>query len=115
MAIPDFCLGDGIDVYSSVANTMDEQAYSYDQIMKSAHRDQWLKAKKNEIKSINGQNTWKLKPLPAGHKVIGNRWLCKIKKDSDGNIARFKARFCAKGLTQVAGVDFNETYAPVAK
>ena len=115
MAMPDFSLGDGTDVYCLVADTLDEQASSFDQIMKSTHRDQWLMAMKDEMKSITDQNTWELKPLPDGKKAIGSRWLFKIKRDSEGNIARFKARFCAKGFTQVAGIDFNETYAPVAK
>ena len=115
MAIPDFSLSDGSDVYCLVADTLDEQASTYDQIMKSPHRDQWIKAMKEEMKSINGQQTWILKPLPDGKKSIGSRWLFKIKKNSEGKIERFKARFCAKGFTQVAGIDFDETYAPVAK
>ena len=74
MAMPDFSLNDGTDVYCLVASAMDEQASTYDQIMKSANRDQWLKAMKDEIKSITSQGTWELKQLPDGKKVIGSRW-----------------------------------------
>ena len=115
MTMPNFNLDDGTDVYCLVAEIMDEQASTYEQIMKSDNRDQWKKAMDNEMKSINSQNTWILKPLPDGKKLVGSRWIFKIKKNSDGEIARWKARFCAKGFTQVAGIDFHETYAPVAK
>ena len=115
MTMPNFNLDDGTDVYCLVAEIMDEQASTYEQIMKSDNRDQWQKAMDNEMKSINSQNTWILKPLPDGKKLVGSRWIFKIKKNSDGEIARWKARFCAKGFTQVAGIDFHETYAPVAK
>ena len=79
MAIPDLSLTDGTYVYCLVADTLDEQASTF---MKSSRRDQWLKAMKEEMKSIKGQDTWVLKPLPDGKKAIGSRWLFKIKKDS---------------------------------
>ena len=86
MAISDFSLSDGSDVYCLVADTLDEKTSTYDQIMKSPHRDQWIKAMKEEMKSINGQQTWILKPLPDGKKSIGSRWLFKIKKNREGKI-----------------------------
>ncbi len=48
-------------------------------------------------------------------KAIGSRWIFKRKKNSEGAVERYKVRFCAKGFTQVEGVDFTETFAPVAK
>ena len=53
--------------------------------------------------------------MPEGKKAIGSRCTFKLKKDSEGRIERYKARFCAKGFTQVEDVDFTETFAPVAK
>jgi hypothetical protein len=117
-ALPDFSLDsdDGpMDVYCLMADTEDERASTYDQIMKSKDSDKWFKAMKEEMNSIKAQGTWDLTELPKGMKAIGSRWIFKRKKNSEGAVERYKARFCAKGFTQVEGVDFTETFAPVAK
>lgn len=49
------------------------------------------------------------------HKAIGFKWVFAIKYDSDGTINRYKARLCAQGFSQVPGLDYNETFAPVAR
>src|SRR5579875_2010750 len=59
--------------------------------------------------------TWKLAPLPKDRKSVGCKWVFKTKKDALGNVMRYKARLVARGFSQVEGVDFNETFAPVAK
>jgi hypothetical protein len=53
--------------------------------------------------------------LPEAKKAIGSRWTFKLNTDSEGSITRYKARFCAKGFTQVEGIDFSDTFASVAK
>ena len=93
----------------------DEDATSFDQIMKSDDRVEWMDAMENEMKSIEQHETWDLVPLPKDKKAIGSRWLFKIKRNADGSVNKYKARLCAKGYTQRLGVDFNETFAPVAK
>ena len=52
---------------------------------------------------------------PPGANVIGSRWVFKAKKDAAGNIAQYKARLVAQGFSQIRGVDYDDTYAPVAK
>jgi hypothetical protein len=93
----------------------DEDANSYEEIKKSSSYNQWKIAMDAEMASIKAHQTWKLTELPSGVKAIGCRWLFKIKKNPDGSVDRYKARLCAKGFTQKFGVDFNETFAPVAK
>jgi hypothetical protein len=59
--------------------------------------------------------TWDIVDLPKGRKAIGSKWVFKKKRDEQGNVTKYKARFDAKGFTQKKGVDFNETFAPVVK
>jgi hypothetical protein len=54
-------------------------------------------------------------PLPKGRKPISCKWVFKIKHGVDAEIERYKAKLVAKGFTQTFGVDYNETFAPVAK
>ena len=60
-------------------------------------------------------NTWTLTPLPAGKSPIGCKWVYRVKYHSDGSIERYKARLVAKGFTQQLGLDYSETFNPVAK
>ncbi|GJT65997.1 ribonuclease H-like domain, reverse transcriptase, RNA-dependent DNA polymerase [Tanacetum coccineum] len=83
---------------------------------KEASNDQkWIEAMKDELDSINRNNTWRLTSLPPGHKAIGLKWVFKTKRDADGKIIKHKARLVAKGYIQEHGIDFEEVFAPVAR
>ena len=75
----------------------------------------WTKACKDEIDSISRNKTWTLVDKPHGVKVIGLKWIFKIKRNADGSINKFKARLVAKGYVQEHGIDFEEVFAPVAR
>jgi Reverse transcriptase (RNA-dependent DNA polymerase)/Integrase core domain/gag-polypeptide of LTR copia-type/GAG-pre-integrase domain len=75
----------------------------------------WIKAMHEEINAMKKNHTWDIVPLPVGKKIVGCRWIYKIKFNSDGTIERYKARLVAKGYTQTYGLDYKETFAPVAK
>jgi len=83
--------------------------------MASPESDQWHAAMQEEIKSLLDNDTWELVPLTAGRKAIQTRWVYKVKLNADGSISRFKARHVAKGYTQQEGIDYEETFAPVAR
>uniref|UniRef100_A0A2N9FJ85 Reverse transcriptase Ty1/copia-type domain-containing protein n=1 Tax=Fagus sylvatica TaxID=28930 RepID=A0A2N9FJ85_FAGSY len=76
---------------------------------------EWTAAMKAEFDALHRQRTWSLVPPPSGQNIIGCRWVYKLKRHSDGSIARYKARLVAKGFHQQAGLDFDETFSPVVK
>jgi hypothetical protein len=77
--------------------------------------DKWKKAMKEEINSIQKNNTWELTTLPEGHNAIGVKWIFKTKKNAEGEIEKHKARLVAKGYKQQYGVDYEDVFAPVAR
>ena len=73
------------------------------------------KATDEELSALQLNQTWTLTPLPTRQKPIGCKRVYKIKYNSDGSVDRYKARFVAKGYTQIEGVDYYETFSPTAK
>jgi hypothetical protein len=73
----------------------------------------WLNAMHEELNNFSRNQVWELVERPKGHNVIRTRWFFRNKQDQDGIVVRTKARLVAQGYTQVEGLDFGETYAPV--
>jgi hypothetical protein len=67
-----------------------------------------------EYNSIMKNDVWEVVPRPEGKSVVTSKWLYKLKHAADGSIEKYKARFMAWGFSQVEGVDYDETFVPVA-
>ena len=75
---------------------------------------QWEAGIREELATLQAAGTWELADLPAGSNLVGSKWVFRAKKDAAGNVVRHKARLVAQGFSQVPGVDYFDTYAPVA-
>jgi len=74
-----------------------------------------VKAMEMEIKALEVNKTWEIMDLSPKKMPIGCKWVYKIKQRANGDIKRYKARLVAKGYTQREGIDYMETYSPVAR
>jgi hypothetical protein len=75
----------------------------------------WDKTMHEEMATWDANRTWELVPLPEGKKAIGCKWVYKMKHNSNGSISKYKARLVAKGYAHTHGIDYEETFAPIAK
>jgi len=85
------------------------------QNVKEACKDEcWVKTMDEELEKIEKNNTWELVPRPKDKNVIGTKWVFKNKLNENGEVIRNKARLVCKGYVQQEGIDFEETFAPIA-
>ncbi|KAK2363219.1 hypothetical protein QL285_088223 [Trifolium repens] len=77
--------------------------------------ESWIEAMKEELLQFEKNEVWKLVPCPPDHSIIGTRWVFRNKLDENGKVIRNKARLVAQGYNQQEGIDYDETFAPVAR
>ncbi|KAL5798657.1 hypothetical protein ACOSQ2_003477 [Xanthoceras sorbifolium] len=76
---------------------------------------EWKNAVMEELGALQKNKTWDIIELPKGKKAVGCKWVFTVKHKADGSVERYKARLVAKGFTQTYGIDYEDTFAPVAK
>ena len=100
---------------TTVAAAFVPEPASYRKAMMSPDKQEWKKAIDKEYNSQVQNKTWTLVTLPAGRRSIGCLWRFKVKRDQNGQIVKYKARLCARGDHQEAGIDYNESFSPTVR
>jgi hypothetical protein len=75
----------------------------------------WVDAMVEEYDSIFKNNVWEIVPRPIDKSMVGSRWIYKVKQAVDGSVEKYKARFVAWGFSQIKGIGYGETFAPIAR
>jgi hypothetical protein len=83
--------------------------------MASPDAVKWLTACEDEMCTWKNLDVYNIVPQLKGQKVVGSKWVFHVKHSPDGSIQKYKARVIAQGFTQVEGIDFDQTFAPVTK
>ena len=75
----------------------------------------WVGVMVEEYNSIIQNSVWDVVPRPQGKSMVSSKWLYKVKQTIDGIFEKHKARFVTRGFSQVEGINYNETFAPIAR
>ncbi|KAL0337648.1 UNVERIFIED_CONTAM: Retrovirus-related Pol polyprotein from transposon RE2, partial [Sesamum calycinum] len=100
--------------FVGLTSQLDNDPKTYGEAMSDIDSDKWLEVMKSEMDWMGSSQVWTLVDPPKGVKPVGCKWVYKCKLGANGEVITFKARLVAKGYTQRPGVDFEETYSPVA-
>ena len=95
-----------------------EQPGTYTRAIQGPNATKWAKAMAEELDQLHKNETWTLIPaseMKPGHQALDGKWVYKIKRDVNSNIACFKAKWVVKGYLQQFEVDFDQTFASVVK
>jgi Reverse transcriptase (RNA-dependent DNA polymerase) len=98
--------------YVAHQSNLESEPSTFKQVMSS---EQWRNAMTQELNALATNNTWILVPPPTNQRIIGCKWVYKVKHKPDGSIEHYKARLVVKGYSQEAEIDYVETYSPVVR
>jgi hypothetical protein len=95
-----------------MCNLLDEEPTCFEEAIQ---KKEWADAMTEEYQSIIKNDVWEIVPRPKSKDVVSSKWLFKIKHVADGSIEKYKERFVTRGFSQKEGIDYEETFAPVAR
>ncbi|KAL5549445.1 hypothetical protein UlMin_004676 [Ulmus minor] len=102
------------DALVAISDDHKDDPLTISDAMKDVDSKAWQQAMDLEMDSMYSNQVWELVDLPEGVKPIGCKWIYKRKRGADGRVETYKARLVAKGYTQKEGIDYEETFSPVA-
>ncbi|KAL0288879.1 UNVERIFIED_CONTAM: Retrovirus-related Pol polyprotein from transposon TNT 1-94 [Sesamum calycinum] len=112
LPVIDDVTNDGQDDFPNTITRISIEPKTFQQ---ANRKQEWVKAMKSEIDALEQNYTWEVTPLPKDKRDIECRWIFKLKLKSHGTIGRQKVRLVAKGYNQIEGIDYFDTFSPVAK
>ena len=95
-----------------MCDIVDQEPTSYEEV---SHKKEWVEALTEEYQLIMKNDVWDIVPKPKNKSVVSSKWIYKIKHAADGSIENYKARFVVRGFSQKEGINYEETFAPVAR
>ena len=95
-----------------MCDLVDQEPTNYEEAIQ---KKEWKEAMTKEYQSIMKNDVWDIVPKPEGKSVVYSKCTYKIKHAADGSIKKYKARFVARGFSQKEGIDYEETFSPVAR
>ncbi|KAI9196087.1 hypothetical protein LWI28_020948 [Acer negundo] len=111
-------VNEGVRTRCQIANSISYMYYisqiKPNKVDEALNDEFWALAMQEKLNQFERNEVWTLVPRPKTTNVIATKWIYRNKSDDDGNIVRNKARLIAQGYSQIEGIDFEETFAPVA-
>ena len=101
--------------YSGLAAQVDPVICEPSSFEEATKLQVWKDAMLEEYNSILTNDVWDVVPRPQGKSVVTSKWIYKVKFPIDGSVEKCKARFVARGFSQKEGIDYDETFAPIAR
>jgi len=112
--LDDYCLDDSTKCNIDYCCRLSAVPQTYHEAVSSNDAVKWQVAMEEEIKSLTENDTFTVTELPEGRTAVGGRWVYSVKLGPDAT-ETFKARYVAKGYSQVQGIDYHDTFAPTAR
>ena len=99
----------------AMSASLPDEPLTFAEALTRPDAEKWRQAVLKELAAHQTNGTWTLVPRPAGSKVIGSKWVFKVRRNVDGSIDRYKAQLVAKGYNQQPGFDYLEVFAPTVR
>lgn len=93
----------------------DSEPRNIKEALSGLYKDKWKNAIEEEIKSLKENGTWDIVPKPKDRDIVTCKWVFKLKRNTEGNVEKYKARLAARGFSQKYGTDYDEVFAPVVR